>query len=169
MPFFLPIFAALLQEAREWTRERPRAIRALLLYPLNALAEDQMVRLRRTADSVDDPGGPGARSWLDRYCHGHRFHFGRYTGRTPVPGPQRLDGKLNTSAQTRLREHKQDLQRQLAHIREQPQLRYHFPSFDEGQNAAECWDRWTMQASPPDILVTNYLDNVKLRRCSILT
>lgn len=141
--FLLPIFATLLQESATWTRERPQAMRALLLYPLNALAEDQMVRLRRAADSVDTPESIGARSWLDCYRQGHRFSFGRYTGHTPVSGPRALNGKANTSAQARLREYKRDLQRQLACLQEQPQLRYYFPSLDA--NAAERWDRWSMQ------------------------
>ena len=37
---------------------RTAAIRALILYPLNALVEDQLARLRETLDS------PGARAWL---------------------------------------------------------------------------------------------------------
>src|SRR5712691_983799 len=161
--FLLPIFAALLQESTTWTRERPHAMRALLLYPLNALAEDQIVRLRRAADSVDAPGSIGVRSWLDRYRQGHRFSFGRYTGYTPVSGPRSLNGKANTSAQARLREYKRDLQRQLTCLQEQPQLRYHFPSLDA--NAAERWDRWSMQDQPPDILVTNYsMLNIMLMR-----
>ena len=168
--FFLPIFAALLEESATWQRERPRALRALLLYPLNALAEDQMVRLRRATDSVDEHGVPGARSWLDRYRQGHQFYFGRYTGHTPVAGPQ------SPSARARLRERKKALQRQLASLDEQLRqlaslhkqsqlrdLRYHFPSLDE--DAAECWDRWTMQEAPPDIMVTNYsMLNIMLMR-----
>ena len=60
------------------------AIRALVLYPMNALVEDQLVRLRRTLDS------PAARTWLDLHRGGHRFYFGRYTGQTPVSGYPRL-------------------------------------------------------------------------------
>ena len=161
--FLLPIFAALLQESTTWKRERPHAVRALLLYPLNALAEDQMVRLRRAADSVDAPGSIGVRSWLDRYRQGHRFSFGRYTGHTPVSGPRSLHGKANSSAQARLRGYTRDLQRQLLCLQEQPQLRYHFPSLDA--QAAERWDRWSMQDQPPDILVTNYsMLNIMLMR-----
>ena len=37
---------------------RPAAVRALILYPLNALVEDQLVRLRTALDS------PAARAWL---------------------------------------------------------------------------------------------------------
>ena len=163
--FLLPIMATLVQESATWPHTgRPRAVRALLLYPLNALAEDQMMRLRRAADSVDAEGTVGARTWLDQHRQGHRFFFGRYTGHTPVSGPQCLpDGRPNTNAQRRLREQRRELQRQLTCLRDQPKLRYHFPSLDA--NAAECWDRWTMQAQPPDILVTNYsMLNIMLMR-----
>lgn len=50
---------------------RPSAMRALVMYPLNALAEDQLVRLRLGFDS------PAARSWLDANRLGNRFYFGR--------------------------------------------------------------------------------------------
>src|SRR5262249_36037506 len=70
---------------------RDAGVRALLLYPMNALVEDQLVRLRRALDS------PAARGWLDRERRGHRFYFGRYTGRTPVSGRSG-----NAGAQARL-------------------------------------------------------------------
>ena len=38
---------------------RPSAVRGLILYPLNALVEDQMRRLRRTLDSIE------VHHWLD--------------------------------------------------------------------------------------------------------
>ena len=47
---------------------RPAAVRALLLYPLNALVEDQLVRLRVALDSRD------ARDWLDAHRLGHRIY-----------------------------------------------------------------------------------------------
>lgn len=56
---------------------RPAAIRALLLYPMNALVEDQMARLRAAIDSQD------ARELLTRELNGNRIFFGRYTGQTP--------------------------------------------------------------------------------------
>ncbi|TGG94412.1 MAG: DEAD/DEAH box helicase [Aphanocapsa feldmannii 277cV] len=56
---------------------RPAAIRALILYPMNALVEDQMARLRAAIDSQD------ARDLLKRELHGNRIFFGRYTGQTP--------------------------------------------------------------------------------------
>ena len=59
---------------------RTPAVRALILYPLNALVEDQLSRLR---DGLD---GAQARAWLQSHRVGNRFYFGRYTGRTPVSG-----------------------------------------------------------------------------------
>ena len=50
---------------------RPAAIRALLLYPLNALVEDQLARLRDALDS------PRARAWLQANRQGNLIYFGR--------------------------------------------------------------------------------------------
>ena len=63
---------------------RTAAMRALILYPLNALVEDQLARLREALDS------PGARSWLQAHRDGNHIYFGRYTGRTPVSGERKL-------------------------------------------------------------------------------
>lgn len=57
---------------------RPAAIRALILYPLNALVEDQLARLRTALD------GQQVRAWLQANRNGNVIYFGRYTGRTPV-------------------------------------------------------------------------------------
>ncbi len=172
--FLLPIFASLLRESATWPLKRPHAMRALLLYPLNALAEDQMMRLRRAADSVDRTyrtdrtdrtDAPGARSWLAHHRPGHRFTFGRYTGRTPVPGARTPNNRR------KLRERRKELEDKLASVAEQEggdssdhqELRYHFPSLDE--DSAELWDRWSMQEAPPDLLVTNYsMLNIMLMR-----
>ena len=56
---------------------RPAAIRALILYPMNALVEDQMARLRAAIDSQE------ARDLLSTELKGNRIFFGRYTGQTP--------------------------------------------------------------------------------------
>lgn len=59
---------------------REAAVRALVLYPMNALVEDQLVRLRKALDSRE------ARRVMDEEFHGNRIFFGRYTGKTPVTG-----------------------------------------------------------------------------------
>ena len=52
----------------------------MIIYPMNALVEDQLSRLRRALDS------PEARDWLDKNRSGNRVFFGRYNGETPTPG-----------------------------------------------------------------------------------
>jgi ATP-dependent helicase YprA (DUF1998 family) len=61
--FLLPIFQHLLQEEANGTLQQP-GVRALLLYPMNALANDQLKRLRRVLE------------------HYPAITFGRYTGET---------------------------------------------------------------------------------------
>jgi DEAD/DEAH box helicase domain-containing protein len=178
--FLLPILAALACESTRWPAsnaddsrfwwraegprvsqwqgtDRPHAVRALVLYPLNALVEDQLRRLRMTLDS------PQAHAWLDSERRGNRVLFGRYTGHTPVPG-------LSTSTAA-VRKLKQRLQQcdaawqQIEYALHQtntdPDIRYHFARTDGG----EMWSRWDMQDTPPDILITNYsMLNIMLMR-----
>jgi hypothetical protein len=140
---------------------RPKAMRALVLYPMNALVEDQMTRLRRSLDS------PEAHRAMDRHLNGNRIFFGRYTGATPVPGyrvhPRRGDDPREAErSERRIKklaerlsqmEQDQDLARAYDATQEDgaEQTRYLFPSVD----GAEMVTRWDIQATPPDILVTN--------------
>jgi len=178
--FMLPILAQLAREAVTWPAplqplddnwlekgrefkhhrrnehpDRPKAVRALILYPLNALVEDQMVRLRKALDSDD------AQDVMARHFNGNRIFFGRYTGKSPVTGflqhPRKAKDEAwkKRNARSR-RELKTELQRyQSIHQRlvgdNDPELRYIFPTTD----GAELISRWDMQATPPDILVTN--------------
>src|SRR6266576_1909204 len=68
------------QRGHENPAVRPAAMRAMVLYPLNALVEDQLGRMRTALDSDN------VRNWLQARRAGNRFYFGRYTGRTPVSG-----------------------------------------------------------------------------------
>ena len=126
---------------------RPAAIRALLLYPLNALVEDQLARLREALDS------PGARSWLQANRQGNMVYFGRYTGSTPVPGDR-------NSSNTRLRDDLRSIHDDARAVAGSAAERF-FQSMD----GAEMWSRWDMQDAPPDILITNYsMLNIMLMR-----
>lgn len=179
--FMLPILAQLAKEATSWPaphkpydddwldpnksfqlhrrnehKGRPKAVRALILYPLNALVEDQMVRLRKAIDS------PEAREVMDRHFNCNRIFFGRYTGKSPVTGfrrhPRLADEPVwkdrAERSRTKLKKEMKRyraIQRRLADEGRSKDLRFVFPSTDGG----ELISRWDMQATPPDILVTN--------------
>lgn len=130
---------------------RPKALRALILYPLNALVEDQLRRLRKALEAES------VHQWLQDNRGRNRITFGRYTGQTPVSGIQKDDSIRRLKNE--LRELEQQRQ-QIAVIQnnnpsllqDMPDLPYYFPRLDRG----EMWSRWDMQESPPDILITNY-------------
>jgi len=123
-------------------------MRALILYPLNALVEDQLARLRGGFDS------PSVRSWLDDNRSGNRFYFGRYKGRTTTSGARtpRRAGRLREE----LTSIDQDARRVAGTLAER---------FFQSMDGSEMWSRWDMQDNPPDILVTNYVMlNIMLMR-----
>jgi len=172
--FLLPVLLDLVRESRTWgsagtatspwwqssgayvpQREgeigREPGVRALLLYPMNALVEDQLVRLRVALDS------PAARAWFDEHRPGHHFYFGRYTGRTPVPGSRESASAERVSRLRSLmkesdRRHQQLLRRIADGAITDADARYFLPALD----GAEMRSRWDMQHRAPDIFITNY-------------
>ncbi len=151
-----------------WGEKRPAAIRSLLLYPMNALVEDQLSRLRQTLDS--DPAHEAYRKHED-YFGGNRITFARFNGETPVPGhPFKKEGgppTANTAGRTRLRERLKataetyEKLRQLYETEGDPgqeekykELLNFFPRVDD--QSTEMLHRWEMQRCPPDILITNF-------------
>jgi ATP-dependent helicase YprA (DUF1998 family) len=128
---------------------RMPAVRALVLYPLNALAEDQIARLRHALD------GDPVRAWLASRRPGNKFWFGRYTGWTPISGRPDRNG-----AEAELRDELRRLADITAAVRNTPAARF-FPRLEGG----EMWSRWDMQEAPPDVLITNYsMLNIMLMR-----
>lgn len=163
--FLLPVFGDLLREARSWPQvtrpaqpgrwerstdswihsrrheTRPAAVRALILYPMNALVNDQLRRLRRIV------GSAASEQWQLQRLHGNRIYFGMYTSETPPTGhwsnPRRRTQWDNavgdfTAAWNALSD-------ELAATGGWPR-----------PNGPEMLARWDMQLSPPDVLITNY-------------
>ncbi len=164
--FLLPLAASLLNESQGWTGTSPSgprwwegsgqfvpqrigetgrtpAVRALLLYPMNALVEDQVGRLRRALDS------PHARAWLDQHRSGHRFYFGRYTGATPVSGRPTNSGKRQLLKSTL-----KDSAARYDRWKNDPERRYFLAS----PNGAEMRSRWDLPSPPAGHLDHELLD-----------
>lgn len=140
---------------------RQAAVRCLVLYPMNALVEDQLARLRKTLDAQN------VRDAMDDAFRGNRIFFGRYTSETPVTGfrdhprktPKEQLKKKNSSLQrlfqamaklddTQVQIHK-DIEKPGSGVAWDDQ--FLFPAVDGG----ELLTRWDMQETPPDILITN--------------
>jgi DEAD/DEAH box helicase domain-containing protein len=163
--------------------ERPAAIRALILYPMNALVEDQLSRLRTALDTDN------AHAAMDVFLGGNRIRFGRYNGSTPVSGhpvkfnpetgrwssnnaaKERLQRSMREAAsahaaisrklrscQEELRDAEQSgdpvrLERVVMEFAQAREQASFIPRMELG--ASELFHRWEMQAAPPDILITN--------------
>ena len=174
--FLMPVLSSLVSESRAWgghgadpnpwweNRDkwspqratetgRLAATRCLILYPMNALVEDQMVRLRRVLDSESQL------QWLNDNRHGHRFYFGRYTGQTPKAN---ADGVMRELAQRAKRATEMDASLSTNNDGESP-ARYR--PYVPRPLGAEMLLRQDMWAHAPDVLITNYsMLNIMLSR-----
>lgn len=168
--FLLPVFGRLLSEARSWGSQpdlhrwwdsdrgpwrgcrtgetREAAVRTMILYPTNALVEDQISRLRQAVEMV---GSEDAAAGI---------FFGRYTSATLGLGE--VPSQLRQRNVQRIRRELLGMERMrdgLAH--REREITCQFPD----PRGGELLTRWDMLASPPDILVTNYsMINVMLMR-----
>jgi len=128
-------------------------VRAILLYPMNALVNDQMARLRRLF------GSDSVKAALRRR-EGFSATFGMYTSRTPYPGPA-------TAARTR-KDVGEWIDKFFLHYsahRERLRAEGKWPakdlaafraSFQTSPDDVELLTRHEMHARAPDVLVTNY-------------
>lgn len=153
---------------------RPSAVRALIIYPMNALVEDQLTRLRKALDS--EP----ARTWCAGHAGGNRIYMGRYNSSTPVPGhefnapgtrgnrkPNRgkineLVKAMNEAEQSSIAAENYANDPANADPYKKESILF-FPRLD----GAEMRSRWDMQDNPPDILITNFsmLSVMMMREC----
>ena len=167
--FMWPLMAKLAEEAKarsdSWSM---RGVRAIIMYPMNALVSDQVSRLRRLMGDPD-------RKFVNIFrntCghHTRRPQFGMYTGRTPYAGkePKRDQDRSLAATYSKMvnpetEEEKAFLQK-LIHDGKLPAKE----SFDEfleklynskhipNDEDAELVTRFEMQQFCPDILITNY-------------
>lgn len=156
--FLLPLIYDILHEKLNRPTGSDHAVRGLILYPLNALAEDQMRRLRKGLSNRN------CINWLNQKADKKRITFGRYTGITIMSG-KKTDNKLKELKKqlASLTEEWNEIKK-LAEDRVDDEYLYDQPNMDQDVKA-EHIDRWTMQSTPPDILITNYsMLNIMLMR-----
>jgi len=143
------------RQADNWRPSRtvgatPAAVRSVILYPTNALVEDQVARLRRAVRGLREQKSP-----IDLW-------FGRYTGATPGSGgvPSGKVSARSTSDAARDMRELARLNARLAELNDTDLM-----SQFQDPSAGELITRWDMIATPPDVLVTNYsMLNVMLMR-----
>lgn len=141
---------------------RKAGVRALILYPMNALVEDQMSRLRKALDSDE------TRNWLSENTNGNKLYFGRYNGSSPVAGELKKikeDGTfaINTNKVNQLKEQLQQIEtdsnRVAQYIQQTGKIgndAKDLKSFFQRLDGSEMRSRFDMQVAPPDIMITNY-------------
>ena len=148
--------------------KRPDAIRAIIIYPMNALVEDQMTRLRTALDSDE------ILQFMDEKMKGNRIFFGRYNSNTPVSG-EFISGEENKTRNDalfdRLKKNMIELDSQTANIenwindsidekerkiRESQKYEFQRSRGKGNRVSSELRTRFDMQQTPPDILITNY-------------
>jgi Lhr-like helicase len=131
---------------------RRHALRGIILYPMNALVEDQMRRLRRALDS------DASLAWRSRHLSGSKITFGRYNSATPTSGHRlRIDNgraQIDQSRKGRNEEARREAVSKAAALRANGHSEY-APKDPGDPQSAEVMNRWEMHKTPPDILVTN--------------
>lgn len=154
--FLMPMLGSLAIESAErpesWARS---GCRALLLYPMNALVNDQLSRLRRLLGQAD---------LADQLRGGRsgRATFGMYTSRTPYPGittSARDESRLRPliqSAYLDLPNHAQQLLDREGKWPRKNLDKFVASKFVTDSNDVELLSRGEMQRRCPDVLVTNY-------------
>jgi len=160
--FMHPILNTMYLEAQQRPEQfSMRAVRALILYPMNALVSDQMTRLRRLF-------GDERVKQIFRNSANRNVQFGMYTSRTPFPGSpskhkiERLKNNLqyyldletkNPKVADQMKERGKWIAKDLGKLQDSLLNDHNLPhnSLD-----AEMFMRQEMQEMPPDILVTNY-------------
>ncbi|MGJ7524833.1 DEAD/DEAH box helicase [Variovorax sp. GB1P17] len=154
--FLMPILGSLAVESAERSNSwlRP-GCRALLLYPMNALVNDQLSRLRRLLGQDD----------VAEHIRGARpgrATFGMYTSRTPyagVPSRARDQSRLRPLVQRAYLDLPEEARRRLDREGKWPAKdldEYATSSFVTGPNDSEMLSRSEMQTRCPDLLITNY-------------
>lgn len=151
--------------------QREAAVRALIIYPMNALVEDQMTRLRDALDNDE------VQTWMRDHLNGNRIFFGRYNGASPTSGyPKYRESATNNRIYDNLLHAMRELDtmsdetlklldttglssEEIKKNRDKYSIRRTISQMVKGKDgivSSEMRTRFDMQQTPPDILITNY-------------
>ncbi len=164
--FMWPMVSSIVEEAvnnpSSWEQT---GVRALMLYPMNALVSDQLGRLRRM---IGDTQGK-FRSVFYNNVNSTNLRipkFGMYTGRTPYPGEKdkNQDKELAKTLAQDLLNKDEIIKNKLIDIGKYPakyNLEEYVDNLIESKHITHDYDaelitRQEMQQMCPDILITNY-------------
>lgn len=163
--FMWPMVSSIVNEAMErpdsWKK---RGVRAIMLYPMNALVSDQISRLRKM---IGDNNGKFRQVFHQLCGENTRVpRFGMYTGRTPYPGvmDRDKDKDLAKVLSRDILKQTDKAKEKLIEIGKYP-AKYDLETFVDKlragkhqthPNDAELITRQEMQQECPDILITNY-------------
>jgi ATP-dependent helicase YprA (DUF1998 family) len=180
--FLLPILGKLAREARDHseTFQKYHAVRALVLYPMNALVNDQLGRLRTMF------GDPRTIALFEKWAKRPAL-FARYTSRTPYAGlrTSRKDGnrlasigeffgQIEDAKRRYATDQSNEEDRRASDLFAALQKRGKWPAKESVSDwlgkaptpwvkranrrlhDAELLTRHEVHASPPDLLITNY-------------
>ena len=154
--FLLPLLSKLaLESSTGGQTANLFGCRAILLYPMNALVNDQLGRLRRLF-------GDERVSDLIKRPSGRRVTFGVYTSRTPYPGPRskKKDGeRLGPLIQKQFLAASNQIRALLTEKGKWPAkdlADFVASGYSTARDDRELFTRHEMQATCPDLLVTNY-------------
>lgn len=152
------------------TQNHTPGVRALILYPMNALVEDQIRRLRIALDYKDV---------LPLFQKmGKYIYFGRYSSAAPVPGKLYDETKKENWKYAKIDQLYKELkkidknytdvkkfvdntlpkQKEFKELKpeKQEKLKRDHLTFFPRIGGTEMYDRQDMQVTPPDILITNF-------------
>lgn len=164
--FLWPMVSSILKEAscnkKSWEK---RGVRALMLYPMNALVSDQLGRLRKMIGDVD--GNFHGVLYKNSGSTDTRVpQFGMYTGRSPYPGNQSEteDEQLASTLREGIVDRPDKIKEKLIEIGKYPaknDLDEFISDLSKGKHNtspldAELLTRQEIQKVCPDILITNY-------------
>ena len=174
---YLPIIAKILQEAEDWKKPndlnnnkwfnseidkkdtenikfqrsnetRLPAVKCLMLFPLNALVEDQKTRLRQIFCGENGKE-------IQNLLNGNKIYFGSYNGSTPIAGSKNNSNKI-IELQEKLRTRERAFQDTIDYCESFDPIDYESLNYVDNFDGGEMWSRFDMQDAPPDILITNY-------------